>query len=166
MSVISKFRGTITGKGLILNLLPFIVAILTFILVRLAVKHPQIVESFYSDKIYPLITRLFSPLSGLFSFSLWDTFWVMFGLLLFGGLVAVIMRKVRFWKYLLRALQAVAILYAAFYLLWGFNYFRPGIGSRLDWESYKPDEVVFRQILDTLINKTNTSRVTIYKYTY
>jgi hypothetical protein len=161
MPVISKLRGTFTSKGLIFNLLPFIVAIITFILVRLAVKHPQIVESFYSDKIYPLITRLFSPLSGLFSFSLWDTFWVMFGLLLFGGLVAVIMRKVRFWKYLLRALQAVAILYAAFYLLWGFNYFRPGIGSRLDWESFKPDEVVFRQILDTLINKTNTSRVTI-----
>jgi hypothetical protein len=161
MSVISKFRRNITGKGLLLNLLPFIVAIITFILVRLAVKHPQIVETIYADKIYPFISRLFSRLSGLFSFSLWDSFWVVFGLLLIAGLVAVILKKAGFWKYLLRTMQAVAILYAAFYLLWGFNYFRPAIGRRLAWESFKPDEVVFRQILDTLIKKTNNSRVTV-----
>lgn len=166
MSEISKFRGILKNRRLILNAMPFIFAAIIFIFVRLAVKNPQIVETSYSESIYPYIARALSLLSGFFKFSLWDVFWVIFGLLIIAGLVAVIIKKLKFWKYLLRTMQSIAILYAAFYLLWGYNYFRPDIGTRLGWENYKPDEAVFRQILDTLIIKTNHCRVTVSNSDY
>jgi hypothetical protein len=161
MSVLSKFPGIFKSRKVILNLLPFIFALITYIIVRLAFKNPQIVESCYSEVIYPLVSKFLSRLSGLFACSLWDIFWVMFFLLLIAGLIAVLLKKLKFGKYLLRTFQTVAILYAVFYLLWGFNYFRPDIGTRLGWKSFKPDEVIFRQILDTLITKTNSCRITL-----
>jgi hypothetical protein len=166
MSEISKFRGVFKNRRLILNALPFIISVIIFIFVRLAVKNPQIVETSYSESIYPYIARTLSFLNGFFKFSLWDVFWVIFGLLIITGLVAVIIKKLKLRKYLLRTMQAIAILYAAFYILWGYNYFRPAIGIRLGWENYKPDEGVFRQILDTLIIRTNHCRVTVSNSDY
>jgi hypothetical protein len=161
MAVLIKFPGIFKSRKVILNLLPFIFAIITFIIVRLAFKNPQIVESCYSEVIYPVVSIFFSWLNGFFACSLWDIFWVMFFLLLIAGLIAVILKKLKFGKYVLRTIQMIAILYAVFYLLWGFNYFRPDIGTRLGWKSFKPDEVFFRQILDTLITKTNFCRITV-----
>lgn len=166
MSEISNNRRIFIGRKLILNSLPFIIAAIIFILMKLAVKNPQIVETSYSELIYPHIARALSLLSGLLTFSLWDVFWVIFGLLVLAGLVTVFIKKLKFRKYLLRTLQAIAILYTAFYLLWGYNYFRPDIGTRLGWEVYKPDEAVFRQVLDTLIIKTNLCRVTVSNSDY
>ena len=96
MSVISKSPGIFKRRRVILNSLPFIIAAMAFISVRLAVKNPQVIESWYSELIYPLVSRSFSRLSGLFSFSLWDVFWMLFGLLIIAGLIAVILKKLKF----------------------------------------------------------------------
>lgn len=161
MSETHKILKVFKSRRLVLNALPFIIAVIIFIFMRLAVRNPQIVETTYSESIYPHIARALSFLSGLFTFSLWDVFWVIFGILIITGLVAVFFKKLKFRKYLLRIAQSIAILYSAFYLLWGYNYFRPDIGTRLGWENYKPDEAVFRQVLDKLIIKTNLCRVSV-----
>jgi hypothetical protein len=161
MSANFKFSGIFKSRRGMLDLLPFIIAAITFILLRLAVIHPNVAETLYSEIVYPYISGFFSRLSGLFAFSMWDLFWVIYTLLIIVGLIAVFLKRLKFWKYLLRTLQSLAILYASFYLLWGYNYFRPEIGIRLGWERFKSDEVIFRQILDTLITETNSCHVTV-----
>ena len=145
---------------------PFILALLVFISVRLAVHNSRFVELYYSKGIYPNIAIIFSWLSNLVPFSLWDIFWVLTILLIFGGLVLVVFRRMKFGKYGLRVLQSAALLYTFFYLVWGFNYFRPKIETRVNWVKPKADEKVFRSILDSIIVHTNSSYISVSSSDY
>jgi len=145
----------------ILIIWPFILALIVFISVRYAVHNSRFVDHYYSTGIYPFIAKLFSWLSNLVPFSLWDIFWIFIIVLLFAGLVLAIFRKVRWRWYGLRILQSAAILYVFFYFVWGFNYFRPKIETRVSWEKQKPDEAVFRSVLDSIISHTNSSYVSV-----
>ena len=142
------------GK-IILNSIPFLLALIVFLLVRLGVHFPGQVEQYYSRGIYPVIAGVFSMISGLISWSLWDSFWIGTVIWAVTGLVLVIIRRISIKLFFLRIFQSVAIFYSIFYLTWGFNYFRPNIETRLGWNKVKLYEEDFRNILDTLIVKTN-----------
>lgn len=153
-------------KSIILNSLPFVLAGLIFILIKLSFKNPMAVESLYQYRLYPVIKVPLSWFSSLFPFALGDIFYTIALLALGSGLVAVVIRKLRVKNFIFRTLQSIAILYSAFYLLWGFNYFRPDIGSRIGWQKYKSDEIFFRQILDTIIIASNSSYTTMSEKDY
>lgn len=103
-------------------------------------RFPRLVESVYSQGLYPLLARTLSGIHGLFGTSLAEAM-----LLAFLGLVCVLFLR------LLRALFGpgakgknaveslsgiflLAVLVAATgYGLWGLNYARPDIISRLAW---------------------------------
>lgn len=140
---------------------PFIIALLVFVSIRYAVHNTQYVDLYYSNGIYPLIAKVLSGVSGMVPFSLWDIFWVFIIVLLIAGLVLSVFRKVRWRWYGLRILQAAALLYVFFYFVWGYNYFRPRIETRLKWEKQKPDDAVFKSILDSIIYHANSSYVSI-----
>jgi len=152
-----KSLQNIKWKSFIINILPLVFAAIVYLVVRMAVNNPAKVESIYSQGVYPVIGSPLSWISNLFPFSLWDIFWTFLILIIISGLVAVVMRKLNGLKYLLRIIQCIAILYSAFYILWGFNYFRQDISTRLGWEKNNPDEIVFRRILDTIIVTVNNS---------
>ena len=144
--------------GVILKTLwPFIIALLVFVSVRYAIHNARYVDLYYSTGLYPFIAKSFSEVSSLVPFSLWDIFWVSIIVLLIAGLVLCIFRKVRWRWYGLRILQSAALLYVFFYFVWGFNYFRPRIETRVSWEKQKPDDAVFRSVLDTIIYHANSS---------
>jgi len=157
MKKINLIASKINIRKIILTAWPFVLAALVFLSVRYAVHNSRLVELYYSKGIYPFIAKLFSGFSKLFSFSLWDIFWLFTILLVIGGLFLATLRKVKWGWYGLRILQFVALLYAFFYFVWGFNYFRPKIETRIGWEKSKPDETVFRSILDSIIIHTNSS---------
>ena len=143
------------------DLLPFLVALLTFAGVELGASHPDWVEKYYSAALYPIVATLFSGVSGLFPFSLWDIFWsifILFALVILGRLL---FGKTKIFTFLLRTLQLAAILYAFFYLSWGFNYFRQPIEKRLNWTRHIEKKDMFPAVLDTLISNANNSRVEI-----
>jgi hypothetical protein len=140
---------------------PFIIALLVFLSVRYASDNARYVDLYYSEGIYPFIAKLFSGVSNLVSFSLWDIFWICIIVFLIVGLVLSVFRKVRWRWYGLRILQTASLLYVFFYLVWGFNYFRPRIETRVNWEKQKPDDAVFRSILDSIIDHANSSYVSI-----
>ena len=140
---------------------PFFLAVLVFLSTRLAIRNSGTVEHYYSAEIYPVLARLLSFISNLIPFSLWDVFWILIILLIISGLVLVIIKKIKFGWYSLRILQTIAILYSIFYLVWGYNYFRPKIQERLDWKIPASDEQVFRSVLDTITNKTNINYIPI-----
>lgn len=153
--------GKTSKNRVILNAVPFVIAVLIFVLGRLALKNPGVIEIYYSEGLYPFIARWLSAFSNLFPFSLWDVFWVLTILLMLVGLILVIFKKIKFGRYGLRVLQLLALLYSFFYFIWGYNYFRPPIETRLKWETVKYDETVFRSILDSIIIVTNSSYCTV-----
>ena len=140
---------------------PFIIALIVFLSVRYAADNARYVDLYYSKGIYPFIAKLFSGASSQVSFSIWDIFWLSIVVLLIAGLALAVFKKVRWRWYGLRILQSAALLYVFFYFVWGFNYFRPRIETRVSWEKQKPDEAVFRSILDSIIYHTNSSYVSI-----
>ncbi len=140
---------------------PFLLALLTFLLVEWAAKNPSAVEKYYSAGIYPFIAAALSFVSRQVSFSLWDTFWILLIVGLLISLVMIIFRKLPFWRSLLRLLQLAAFLYALFYLVWGYNYFRPPIAKRLKWAKVAQTDEHFLVLFDTLISSANKSRTLI-----
>jgi len=146
--------------------IPFFLAVLVFLSVGFAVRYSPLVELYYSKGVYPLIANLFSKISSVVPFSLWDTFWMFAILLIIAGIFLALFRKVKWSWLLLRITQSMALLYGFFYLVWGFNYFRPRLEIRLGWEKPKTDEAVFRSILDSMIIHTNSSYVPVLPADY
>ena len=140
---------------------PFILAAVAFLGVGVAIGEPKLIEAYYSNGLYPFIARSFSWLSAMIPFSLWDIFWMVTVFLLILGLLAVLFRKVKLSWLLLRIGQSLALLYTFFYLVWGFNYFRPKLESRVSWEKPKTDEALFRSTLDSMLRHTNLSYTSI-----
>jgi hypothetical protein len=153
-------------RRIFLNLWPFLLSVLVFISVKFSIKNPGIIEHYYSRGIYPFIARFFSFFSKLIPFSLWDIFWIIVIMLIITGLILTIFKKVRFGWYILRTLQMLSIFYSLFYIVWGYNYFRPGIEKRIGWESPKNDEANFLSILDTIILQTNSNHISISSVDY
>jgi len=154
------------NKRHILNTLPFLIAGISFACVRIAVHNPEFVEKYYSNGLYPVIARLISWVSRLIPFSVWDIFWILTVIVVLSGLVLVIIRRLTILNYLLRAGQFLALLYAIFYITWGFNYFRPPIETRAGWEKVKAGEELFRSVLDSLISGANSSYIAVNESQY
>jgi hypothetical protein len=140
---------------------PFLLAGLVLISIRFAIRNTGLVEHYYSRGIYPFIAFLFSSLSKIFPFSLWDIFWLLIIIFVFIGLVLVVFRKVEAGWYLVRTLQLIAVLYAFFYFVWGYNYFRPKVDKRLGWKITENNESNFRSILDSIIKQTNYNYISV-----
>jgi hypothetical protein len=145
---------------------PFCLSALVFLCVKIASGNSGFVEHYYSEGIYPLIAKSFSAFSRLIPFSLWDCFWIVIIILVLTGLVLVVIRKIKIGWFLLRILQTVALLYSLFYIVWGFNYFRPRIEARFGWKIPKADEIFFSSILDSIITETNRNYISLSQSEY
>ncbi|GET30955.1 DUF3810 domain-containing protein [Prolixibacter sp. SD074] len=137
--------------------LPFWVAAVVFLITRLAIRFPQRTDEWYSHGAYPVIATILSFFSQFIPFSLWDVFWTGFVFAAIIVILLLIIRKIRFTPTLLKTLQFLAILYSYFYLVWGFNYFRPSIDNRLHFTEAKLPDSLFVETLDNLIAQTNAS---------
>lgn len=153
-----KFR----KKRIIFHIWPFLLALITFTCVNFGADHPKIIEKYYAKGVYPIIAETLSSFSRLVTFSLWDTFWIFSTLTLLITLILVIIKKLKLSIFILILLQALTIIYSFFYLTWGFNYFRPKIEIRAGWTKPLPEDSLFRQVLDSIIVKTNRSYSIIF----
>jgi hypothetical protein len=146
-----------SSGNIIMELLPFLLAGIIMVLIRIGTANPWLVEDYYSNSLYPFIAGVLSPVSSFVKYSLWDIFWISISLFALTGFALVLLRRLRPLKYFLRLAQLIALIYAMFYFLWGFNYFRPGLNERLGWGNELPGEAQFRVVLDSLVSATNRS---------
>jgi len=140
---------------------PFLLLLIVFLSTVIAARNADRVDKIYSAGIYPVISQIFSFISRRVSFSLWDIFWVLLIALIVVGFFLMILRKIRFGWFVRRILCIGAILYAYFYLSWGYNYFRPDIGHRLNWKNTVNDEQHFLSVLDSLITQSSRYKIVI-----
>jgi hypothetical protein len=135
---------------------------LVFVLTRMGVHNPTVVECWYSQGVYPHIARALNLLSNLFPFSLDDLFYGCLMVMLLVNTILLISRRLKLLHYFKRLLTILALVYCLFNVLWGFNYYRANLNQRLNLKAAKADVHQLMTVFEELVAEVNTSYTPIY----
>jgi len=133
-------------------------------LVQLAGNYPQFIETYYSNGIFPIISKFLRVALGWIPFSVGD---LLLAFLLF-ALIRFLYRLIRsrfkngFHK-LINFTAVLSLIYCCFYLFWGLNYYRESLAKnlQLSTSSYTTEQLV--AVSKKLISKTNELQLRITK---
>jgi hypothetical protein len=133
------------------------------LLVKLLSNYPEFVEQYYSNSVYPVISKVFRFTLGWMPFSFGDLIYT------FAGIYAIrwfyknrkrLRKDTKNW--LVDVFAAVAIIYGAFHLFWGLNYHRLPLHKSLNLaRDYTTEQLV--HVTEALIKKSNTLHFEITK---
>ena len=124
-------------------LLPF-----QIVFVNIISKYPNWIETYYSQRIYPVIAKILRFILGWIPFSFGDVL----GFVLSGLLVYHIYKLIRYrFKNIVQKLLTftafISVLYFCFYSFWGLNYFRESLAKNLDIQQ---NEYTTEQLISTI----------------
>lgn len=125
------------------------------LLVRWLASYPDVVENYYSNGLYIYISRFLRILFGWIPFSFGDVLYT--ALFFWAGRYIY-----KYWKvikakpllFLKNVVVALSIVYFAFHVLWGMNYYRQPITWKLNIQrEYTLEELV--DFTEYIVKKTN-----------
>jgi hypothetical protein len=140
---------------MLMNAWSWILLVLLVLLIKFSSTYSGFIEHYYSNGIYPVISKILRFLFGWIPFSIGDLvygFFILVILIKTWQLLKVLFKRKFNRYYLFSGLRQIVffilLVYVLFYLLWGLNYSRKGIARQLDLKmtTYTLGE------LDTLIN--------------
>ena len=105
------------------------------ILLKIIPYFPEVVEHYYSNGLYPIISKLERIIIGSIPFSVGDC--IYFILIVLGIKWLFVKRKTwkRDWKNnMLAVLSFMSVFYFCFHLLWAFNYYREPLFEKMNIE--------------------------------
>jgi len=144
-------------NGIALSLIPQI------ILVKWLGSYPEIIEKYYSQGIYPLLSGFFRTFFGWVPFSIGDIIYICLGLLAIKYIWTkrkyIVNKPLNFFR---NAVVVLAVAYFTFHLLWGFNYYRQPISEALSLAENKQHTALV-MFTEKLIVATNTQQLKINK---
>ncbi len=133
-------------------------------------KNEGLVETRYSNSIYPFLSVNLRRISGFVSFSIGDVFYFILAVLLILFLAKLIKSIFLFSKQrhelkknIWRAAFIIFSIYIIFNLFWGINYNRQGIAAQLDLKSDQYDSVQLLKINQLLLEKVNAIKDTLIR---
>ncbi|WP_434035625.1 DUF3810 domain-containing protein [Formosa sp. 4Alg 33] len=134
-----------------------------YFLVKFLSNYPEIIEHYYSNGIYPIISKALRYGLGWIPFSFGDLVYA-FGIIYIVRWLIVnrkgFFRNTQEW--LIDILSAVTLLYFAFHLFWGMNYYRLPLHKNLNLEAdYTTEQLV--SVTRKLIKTTNALQFEITK---
>jgi len=122
----------------------WIILILLTILIKLSSLYPGFIEQYYSNGLYPVISKIQRFLLGWLPFSVGDLIYGFFVLVLVVKIVQLLkilfkrkFNRQYFFAGLNQTVFFFLFVYVLFYLLWGLNYSRKGIAEQLDLKMSK-----------------------------
>jgi hypothetical protein len=132
------------------------------LLIRWLSKHPDFIEQYYSNGIYPVVSSFFRILLGWIPFSIGDLliFFFVFYVLRF----IYRLFKTKFRRFLHKLLAVIAfcsVIYFCFYLFWGLNYYRQPLSKNLGYEKTKYSTEELLKLSEYFVNELNTIQVQI-----
>ena len=132
-----------------------------YILIRLLSNYPEFVEHYYSNGIYPFISKIFRYVLGWIPFSFGD---LIYAFAIIYSIRWIYKNRKRFGKdtkqWFIDVLAALSIIYFAFHLFWGINYYRLPLHKSLNLNhDYTTEQLV--SITEKLIQKSNTYHLKI-----
>ncbi len=143
---------------------------LSLMLIKLAASHPQRTEEIYSRSIYPVLRRIFISVNSCVPFSLAELLIFSAAALIAISTVVLFIRllfrrtkPVVFFKHVVTLAIAAAMLFNSFYLLWGFNFMRPGVAELmgLNVENRPLDQL--EELCYTLLSDAEELRATVFE---
>lgn len=154
------------GKPLLKRVAVILGLSLAIYLLMLFAGHPQAVEKYYSQGLYPALCFVLHPIFNIFPFSLGDVIYIAVVAYLIYALIRLI--KLLFQKRLFTAgLLVTGVIIGVqsglllFYLLWGMNYFRPSAAERLHLKGPKFTLAELQAVTGTLIDSANATRARV-----
>ncbi|MEW4922566.1 DUF3810 domain-containing protein [Algibacter sp. 2305UL17-15] len=134
-----------------------------FLLVKLLSNYPGFVEQYYSEGLYQWLSKIFRYVLGLLPFSFGD---LVYGL---GGIYMIwwfLKNRKRLRKDTLNwcvdVFAAVSLIYFAFHLFWGLNYYRLPLHKNLNLNAdYTTEQLV--NVTEKLIEASNLLQFNITK---
>lgn len=127
------------------------------LLFRLLKLKPEIIEIYYSNNLYPLISKLSRYALGWLPFSFGDLMYGAGVLYIFNWIYKRSKNGFRYTKiknYALDVFTAISLVYFMFHMLWGFNYYRLPLDQRLKIDTqYTTTELI--KATETIIKKSN-----------
>ncbi len=129
--------------------------ILQIFLVKLLRFYPEFVESIYSNGIFKISSKLLHWVFGWIPFSAGDVMYTILGIFavkwLYHNRQKLIMNP---FGWLTDVVATLAVIYAAFHLLWAFNYHRLPLHENLSLNTdYSTEELI--EVTNYLIQQTN-----------
>lgn len=138
-----------------------IATVVAALVVALLPVSPSLVERWYSTGIYPRIQRVFTPVSNLLPFALFDVLTVGALVLVIGSLVRAgrRVRQTRRFSTVLVTLGnlvfGAAAAYLFFLVVWGLNYRRMPMSERLVMSDARPTPDVARALGQRAVQELN-----------
>lgn len=118
-------------------------------------SYPDFIERYYSQGLYPIISKISRYLFGWVPFSVGDIFYLLIGIVairwIYKNILRLTYEPVRFFTDIVATLS---IVYVVFNILWGFNYYRVPLHKTLDLKT----DYTTEQLIETtkrLISKSN-----------
>lgn len=126
-----------------------------YFLVRFLSTKPEFIETYYSNGLYPFISKLSRYTLGWIPFSFGDLVYTLAAIYAIRWIYKnrkLLIKKPKFW--LINVAATISILYFSFHALWGLNYYRKPLHENLGLNAdYSTEQLI--TITDILIQKTN-----------
>ena len=131
------------------------VLVLQIIGLKLLASNPEFIEQYYSNGIYEYTSRLFRYVFGWIPFSFGDLMYTAVIVYLLVAVFKLFRNKFKtFIPFLTQGILFANIIYLAFHVLWGLNYYRLPLHQALGIENqYTTEEVI--SLTQRLIKKAN-----------
>ncbi|MFI2742861.1 DUF3810 domain-containing protein [Zhouia sp. PK063] len=131
------------------------------IIVKLLGKHPDLIEKYYSNGIYPVISKISRYVFGWIPFSVGDILYTFAGFLILRFLIL----KGRWFFtqtriFFREVFITISLAYAIFHLGWGLNYYREPLHKTLHLANEYTSEELF-DFTKKLIQKSNEAHAAI-----
>ncbi len=145
MKAPTKFRAGVIGTALAF-----------FLIVQWLSAYPEIVETYYSNGLYPILTIFISGITGQFNFSISEfATWFTLLILLPAVVGRIVSKKMSLSRALLNITMAASLLILWFYLFWGLNYLRLPLSTKLGLDEVQLEIDAFDSTFVNIINNTN-----------
>ena len=134
-----------------------------FLIVKLLSNYPNFVETYYSNGLYQFTSKALRYAFGWAPFSVGDILYTIAGLYIIRWFYinsGRITKDTKSW--IIDVFSAISIIYLAFHVFWGMNYYRLPLHKTVQLENkYTTEELI--TVTQKLINKSNELHVFITK---
>lgn len=129
--------------------------ILQILLLQVLRFFPEFVERYYSNGLYPLLSKMSRYLFGWIPFSIGDVFYTLIGIIAIRWIYKNRRRfRTDIVSLLLDFTATLSIIYFVFNILWGFNYYRVPLHKSLNIETkYTTEQLI--KTTERFIKKSN-----------
>ncbi|WP_340076670.1 DUF3810 domain-containing protein [Leptobacterium sp. I13] len=133
------------------------------VIVKQLAKYPEFIEAYYSNGVYPYLSKGFRFIFGWVPFSVGDIFYTIAGILI----IRFLIRKGWMFFYETRnffreVFVVISMLYFIFHLFWGMNYYRLPVSETYNLNEDYTEEALMN-FTDRLVNKANEVHLSITK---